>query len=400
MAGAPAALAASPPTVSSGAVKTVASGSATLTGTVNPEGQATTYSFEYGPSTAYGAQTSATGAGSGTKNIRVSVAVGSLSASTTYHYRIVATNPSGTTMGADRTFTTAKPPPPPPAPQPPAVSTGGTKAVTSGSATLTGTVNPESQATTDYFQYGPSTAYGAQTPAAAAGSGKKNVNVSVAVGSLSPSTTYHYRLVATNASGTTVGVDHSFKTAIAAVTIAAVPNPIVFGQATTIAGLVRGAHAAHATVTLQRATSAAGPFVNLAATTADPKGGFSFAGVRPAANTYFRAVANGVTSAQLLVPVRFRITLAVSTHRPRRGHLVRFYGRVAPRHDGLLVQIQRLGSDRRWHTVARARLRSATGNSSAYSRRLRARSGLYRAIVGPDSHHARGFSGAVRIRVR
>src|SRR5919204_1986448 len=113
----------------------------------------------------------------------------------------------------------------------PAVSTGGATAVTTTSATLSGTVNPEGEATTYYFQYGASTAYGSTTPspAASAGSGTMNVNASAAAGSLTPNTTYHYRLVATNASGTNTGADHTFKTAkpsTTAVTIAASPNPI------------------------------------------------------------------------------------------------------------------------------------------------------------------------------
>ena len=149
----------------------------------------------------------------------------------------------------------------------PVVSTGGVPAVTATSATLTGTVNPEGEATTYYFQYGTSTAYGSTTPspAANAGSGTMNVNVSAAAGSLTPNITYHYRLVATNASGTGTGADHTFRTAKSstAVTIAASPNPIVYGQPTTVRGSVLGPRAAHASVTLQRSATATGPFVNL-----------------------------------------------------------------------------------------------------------------------------------------
>src|SRR2546421_22235 len=131
----------------------------------------------------------------------------------------------------------------------PVVSTGGAASVTATSATLTGTVNPEGQATTYYFQYGTSTAYGSTTPspAANAGSGTMNVNVSAAAGSLTPNTTYHYRLVATNASGTSTGADHMFKTAkpSTAATIAASPNPVVNGQTTTVPGPARAPRAAH-----------------------------------------------------------------------------------------------------------------------------------------------------------
>jgi hypothetical protein len=90
----------------------------------------------------------------------------------------------------------------------------------------------------------------------------------------------------------------------------------------------------------------------------------------------------------------------VSNTHPARGHLIRFSGRVAPRHNGMRVQIQRLGSDGRWHTLARPRLGNATGNASKYSVLLRARrGGLYRVTAGPDAHHWRGFSRAIRIRV-
>src|SRR5437763_7829381 len=216
---APAAAAGMAPVVSTGGVKAVTATSATLTGTVNPEGEATTYYFQYGTSTAYGSTTPspAANAGSGTMNVNVSAAAGSLTPNITYHYRLVATNASGTSTGADHTFKTNAAPP---IPRAPAVSTGGVKAVTATSATLTGTVNPEGEATTYYFQYGTSTAYGSTTPspAANAGSGTMNVNVSAAAGSLTPNITYHYRLVATNASGTSTGADHTFKTTAAAAT--------------------------------------------------------------------------------------------------------------------------------------------------------------------------------------
>jgi hypothetical protein len=389
------------PAVSTGNEQAVTSTSATLTGSVNPEGEATTYYFEYGTSTAYGSATPspAASAGSGTTNVNVSAAAGSLTPSTTYHYRVVATNASGTNTGADRTFKTNAASPTPGAP---AVSTGGAKAVTATSAALTGTVNPGGQATTYYFQYGTSTAYGSTTPspAASAGTGTKNVNVSAAAGSLTPSTTYHYRLVAANASGTNTGADRTFRTPSRAVTIAASPNPIVYRQSTTVAGRVLGSRASHASVTLQRSATAAGSFVNLATTRAGANGTYSFAGQAPSSNTYFRAFANGVSSGPVLVLVRFRVSFFVSSAHPRRGQLIRFRGLTAPRHNGARVQIQRLGSDLRWHTIARPVLHGATTNLSAYVARMRIhRGGRYRATLRPDSHHARGVSRSIRIHV-
>lgn len=84
---------------------------ATLVGFGNPNGLTTSYYFEYGTSTAYGTQSSPASLGLGALFLQRTQAVSGLSANTTYHYRLVATNESGTTFGADRTFTTALPVP-------------------------------------------------------------------------------------------------------------------------------------------------------------------------------------------------------------------------------------------------------------------------------------------------
>jgi hypothetical protein len=90
----------------------------------------------------------------------------------------------------------------------------------------------------------------------------------------------------------------------------------------------------------------------------------------------------------------------VSRTHPRRGQLIRFRGLAAPRHNGARVQIQRLGSDRRWHTIARPALHATSTSASVYGLRTRVhRGGRYRATLPPDRHHARGFSRTIRIRV-
>jgi hypothetical protein len=75
-------------------------------------------------------------------------------------------------------------------------------------------VNPrQSQVSACRFDYGTSTSYGSTAPCAEdAGAGAGDVSVSAALGSLAPGTTYHYRLVATTAQGTTEGSDHDFTT--------------------------------------------------------------------------------------------------------------------------------------------------------------------------------------------
>lgn len=94
-----------PPSATTGGATGVSTTSVALAGTVNPNGAATTYSFQYGTTTAYG-QTSATGslAASSTAS-SVSETIAGLEAAVTYHYRLVASNAGGTTAGADATVT-------------------------------------------------------------------------------------------------------------------------------------------------------------------------------------------------------------------------------------------------------------------------------------------------------
>jgi len=208
-----AALAASAPAAVTGAVTTFSDTSATVTGTVNPNGQTTTWHFDYGTSTSYGSSTPATAAGSGTANANVSATITGLVPGTTYHYRFVAANASGTTAGGDGVFTTSGTPAP-------AVVTAPASGLASTSATLNGSVNPNGRATTWYFEYGTSTAYGSRTPSQNAGAGTAAVNVSAPAGGLRTGVAYHFRLVATSNAGTTRGLDQSFvlRTAPAATT--------------------------------------------------------------------------------------------------------------------------------------------------------------------------------------
>ncbi|HWY18281.1 MAG TPA: hypothetical protein VNY27_06165 [Solirubrobacteraceae bacterium] len=82
---------------------------ADLHGVVNPEGLETKYHFEYGTTTSYGSNTSEASAGAGVKNVPVEQLAKGLQAYSTYHYRLVATNSTGTTYGMDQEFGTPKP---------------------------------------------------------------------------------------------------------------------------------------------------------------------------------------------------------------------------------------------------------------------------------------------------
>ena len=99
----------------------------------------------------------------------------------------------------------------------PAAATGPAGPVGVDSATLSGSVDPTGAPTTYHFEYGTTTAYGHTTPAADAGSGTAGVPAAAAPSGLSPGTTYHYRIVASNAGGVTYGADRTFTTAAAPV---------------------------------------------------------------------------------------------------------------------------------------------------------------------------------------
>jgi phosphodiesterase/alkaline phosphatase D-like protein len=192
-----------PPSATTGSASNLAQSSATIAGTVNPNGTDTDYYFQYGTSTSYGANTASVDAGSGSADVAASANLTGLNSGTTYHYRVVAVSSAGTTFGGDQTFTTTTPP---------AVATSTPSSVSRSSATLSGTVNPQGQATTYYFRYGTTTAYGLQSSPASAGSGTGQVGVHTTIDGLSADTTYHYELVATNAGGTSYSADQTLTT--------------------------------------------------------------------------------------------------------------------------------------------------------------------------------------------
>ncbi len=99
------------PSVSTGSATGVRASSATLNGSVSPNGLTTSYHFDYGRTTSYGSSTGSGSLAAGDSSDSVSKGLSGLAASTTYHYRLVATNSDGTTVGADQTFKTAAPPP-------------------------------------------------------------------------------------------------------------------------------------------------------------------------------------------------------------------------------------------------------------------------------------------------
>ncbi|MDW5598028.1 fibronectin type III domain-containing protein [Conexibacter stalactiti] len=195
------------PTASTQAAASVGQTAVTLRGAVDPNGSATTYAFQWGSNPSYGQQTPNRSAGSGTSGREVSFRLRGLTPGTTYHYRIVATNADGTTVGSDRSVRTDLPP----ATAPTILSTAPFSPY-ANSVTLTALVNPGGAAATYRFQFGTTNTYGAETFAASIPAGVQPVAVRIPLNGLQERTTYHFRAVVSNRRGTVVGPDVTFTT--------------------------------------------------------------------------------------------------------------------------------------------------------------------------------------------
>jgi hypothetical protein len=193
-----------PAAVVTGQASNVTEKSATLGGTVDPDGTTITdCHFEYGTSTHYGQSQPCASTPSGSSPVAVSADITGLAENTTYHFRLVAANAGGSYPGLDETFTTLSRP---------LIDTAYTTNLTESSVDLNAQINPMRFDTTYRFEWGTSTGYGNSVPVPDAdiGSGSSDVLVSQHLSGLSANTTYHWRVVASNAVGTTEGQDHTF----------------------------------------------------------------------------------------------------------------------------------------------------------------------------------------------
>jgi hypothetical protein len=204
------------PTVNTGHATAVTETSATLEGTVDPEGQPlTSCEFEYGTSTSYEQKaecepnTTSIPADSSDHTVRASVK--GLQPDVTYHYRLVATNAEGAKyneaeQGEDESLTTVSPP---------IVVSESFSEVGPTQATLHAVADAAGSPSTYEFEYGTSASYGAPgspTASVVLGEGQGEVPVSATITGLRPDTVYHFRVVASNAHGATPGADAVFTT--------------------------------------------------------------------------------------------------------------------------------------------------------------------------------------------
>ena len=123
-----------------------------------------------------------------------------------HHFRLVAHNVFGYNYGPDQVVVTTPP-------DLPVVAGTYASPVTAGGATLNTSINPGSGPTVYRFQYGPTPAYGSQTyPGGPTVADDQLHTASTEISGLTPGTTYHFRVRATNFAGTTVGPDQTFTT--------------------------------------------------------------------------------------------------------------------------------------------------------------------------------------------
>lgn len=94
------------PTVTTGSPTAINPTGATLNGTVNPNGSATSAWFQYGTTTSYGSSTASQNLGAGTSQVAANASVSGLTCGTLYHVRVAGQNGVGSQQGTDQTFTT------------------------------------------------------------------------------------------------------------------------------------------------------------------------------------------------------------------------------------------------------------------------------------------------------
>ena len=147
------------PAVQTEAAAQVTKSRATVKATVNPNGEELSdCTFEYGPTASYGSTAPCSPQPAVSESpTPVAATIRELSTYTVYHYRITATNASGTSNGGDQTFRTLS--------AGPTVHTDSAGEIAQTHATLTATVNPNGEEVSDCtLEYGPTTGYGSSAP--------------------------------------------------------------------------------------------------------------------------------------------------------------------------------------------------------------------------------------------
>jgi hypothetical protein len=202
--------AAQAPSIVSESASAITPTSARLEGVLNPNAQLTHCAFTYGLTASENKVPCEPEFLEGSSEQGVGFNLGGLTPATTYHFLILAKNSTGETEGSEAEFTTL-------ALEAPIINAVYLTALTNISASLEGQLNPGSQETTYAFEYATDEAFTENVVSVPGPSPLPPVyeNLAtgpVALGQLKPETTYYFRLVATNGSGTSESAPQSFAT--------------------------------------------------------------------------------------------------------------------------------------------------------------------------------------------
>jgi hypothetical protein len=225
----------------------------------------------------------------------------------------------------------------------PGALTGGVSHVHGTSALLSGRVNPRGLETTYFFEYGATTAYGLHTATGNAGKGIVSIKVGLTAANLRPG--YHYRLVASNKTGTTRGKDRVFaaKTTKLHFEVPRRVAPVTYGGSLQISGSLAGLGAGHHQIVLQESPyPSQGAFTNVGeAVFTSVAGRFTFRVPTLLRSTEFRVSTldpKPALSKVLSVHVRVRVMFKVRSS--GRHGIYRLYGTVTPAEVGAHVSFQ------------------------------------------------------------
>ncbi|QSQ26729.1 DUF4038 domain-containing protein [Pyxidicoccus parkwayensis] len=233
------------PTTTTSAASNVGASGASLNGSANPNGAQTTGWFRYSTThpgscnDTFGTRAPATGGvslGSGGSALPYTQAVTGLAASTTYYFCAIASNSVGVTpASAVLSFTTSA------AGAAPTVLTSDATSVTSTSATLNGSGNPNGVASTGWFRYGAThpgscnDTFGTRAPASGGtqlGSGSSAVSFNQAITGLTSGTTYYFCALGSSTAGPGLGQMKSF--------VASSGSSITMGETNILSGTDSG----------------------------------------------------------------------------------------------------------------------------------------------------------------
>jgi hypothetical protein len=368
-----------------GPATNVTASTATLHGTL---GDATTAYFQWGTTSDYGERT----ANKPVTDGKVQDMVAGLTADTTYHYRVVPVDGSDT-PGQDMTFHTAGPP---------AVSNQLVSDVTASQATVSATIDTKGLSTSYRIQWGTSTGYGRFTDVETADSGTATTRVTLT--GLQPNRTYHWRTRASNAAGTTLGADRTFRTAPlpTGVTLSLSRATVPWGDGVRLGGRVTGSGVRGLTVMLEHQRVGLDPdFTAVETTRTGSDGGYLFTIPQLWTATRYRVRTQTQTVATSpVVTARSRVRVGIRPRHVARRR-ARIQGSVLPAVEGTATLQLRQGG--RWRSVRTVAL-APGATSSRYRftvRRVKRFARRFRVVASPVGEtHVRGWSGSVWVKKR